>query len=248
VAAQVLGAGGPAGWRAGFGAGTAGPGPGHGVDRLVPVAAGAVILGTLCAASMVAAAPEVRPQLLARGTPAVFWALAALAGAAEAALAPMDAPAGGAEPRPARRLALATGVMLLAVLTLAAAAIGSGDPPAPAAAAGAAMMAAGAILRAAAIRRLGLRFNSTNTIAAGAALERDGIYRWLAHPSEVGLGLIAGGAAMMAFAPAPALLLVPLWGVTLARVRFEEAALVRHHADAYRAYRRTTFDPLPRWL
>jgi len=169
------------------------------------------------------------------------------AGAAEAALAPMDAPAGAAEPR-SRRLALATGVMLLAVLTLAAAAIGAADPPAPAAAAGAAMMAAGAILRAAAIRRLGLRFNSTNTIAVGAALERDGVYRWLAHPSEVGLALIAGGAAVMAFAPAPALLLVPLWGVTLARVRFEEAALVRHHGTAYRAYRRTTFDRFPRWL
>jgi len=50
------------------------------------------------------------------------------------------------------------------------------------------------------------------------------------------------------FVAAPALVFAALCGVTATRVRLEEAALVRHHADCYRAYRRTTFDPLPRWL
>lgn len=229
---------------------------------VVPAGAAAVTFGGLWAASMSAAAPGIGWQLFhGAGAPAAFAALAALACALEAAVAPVDAagddaghgptagPA-GAGPVSARvtALARATGLLLLAVWITAAVAIGACGPPVAAAAAGTVMMAAGAVLRGAAIRRLGQRFNSTNAIAAGAALERDGVYRWLAHPSELGLMLLAGGAAVMALSPAPALLVAVLWGITAARLRLEEAALVRHHGDGYRAYRRTTFDPLPRWV
>ena len=110
---------------------------------------------------------------------------------------------------------------------------------------GATALIAGAALRAAAIVRLGARFTSDNHIETGAGLETGGLYRRLAHPSELGLMLLALGAAVFWGDVHAALIVAALYSVTLARLRFEEVALTRHHGSLYAAYRRATFDPFP---
>lgn len=172
----------------------------------------------------------------------LYAALVAFASGLEAAVAP---PADRSSPPGSTPVLLAqlTGLLLLANQLggpwLARAA------PAPwRVEFGSVALLAGAMLRAAAIRRLGGRFNSDNHIAAGAALETGGLYRRLAHPSELGLLLVATGAAAF-WGGATAWLVAPLYLVTLARLSLEEAALTRRHGASYARYRRATFDPFP---
>jgi len=173
----------------------------------------------------------------------IFIGLMVLTAAGEAALsagADDCAPLRG-EPWPGR-LAAVTGLWLL---LLAASPLGLGwrgaAPPLP----GALLMLAGASLRAGAIAQLGRRFNSTNAIAPEARLETRGLYRWLAHPSELGLLLLAGGGLVLTAPAAALLMLLPLYALTLARLRLEERALAARHGDAWRRYRARTFDPIP---
>jgi protein-S-isoprenylcysteine O-methyltransferase Ste14 len=109
---------------------------------------------------------------------------------------------------------------------------------------GAIVFASGAVLRATSILQLGARFNSDNHIEASASLETDGLYRCFAHPSELGLLLLAVGAAL--FWGAATLWIIPLlYLVSLARLNIEETALTRAHGVRYALYRRGRFDPFP---
>lgn len=89
------------------------------------------------------------------------------------------------------------------------------------------LTALGAALRFVAIRTLGERFVSD--IQAGDVVERDGIYAWLRHPSEIGLLFIAIGGPLLIGAPwtslAAAILLLP---VSMWRMRREDQALAHH--------------------
>ncbi len=82
--------------------------------------------------------------------------------------------------------------------------------------------AVGVGLRLAAIEALGQRFLHGVELLPGHALERGGLYRWMRHPSEVGLLLIALGTGLMLGTPWAWLLMLPS---TLVRVRAEERLL-----------------------
>ena len=187
-------------------------------------------------------------------TPAdwLFVGLMGVAAALEAGLS--AACAGDAAPETARSvwpgaLAVATGAGLL-LLSAGPLAVQAHPLSAPrssvALVGGAVLMVLGVLFRVTAIVQLGGRFNSTNAIAPGAALEDRGVYRVLAHPSEVGLLLLVIGGLVLVARPVWWLLLVPFYALILARVGLEERALCVHHGDAYRRYRARTFDPMPR--
>ncbi len=101
------------------------------------------------------------------------------------------------EPAPpwsrAHASALATGVTLFAVHATAIvehAARGTSGSPA-----GLALIAGGIALRIAAIRALGDDFVSTTNAPSRVVIT--GLYRWMRHPSELGLLAAAGGAAVL---------------------------------------------------
>lgn len=93
-------------------------------------------------------------------------------------------------------------------------------------------IATGITLRAVAIRTLGSAF--TSETAAPLRVVDQGIYRFLAHPSEVGLVLVAGGAALLgaSLAALGACLLMVVPSVVV-RVRAEERVL-RATREAFR--------------
>ncbi len=141
-------------------------------------------------------------------------------------------------------LASLTGLVVFAMAAVSLR--GSGPVPAPLMIlAGVSFMAAGGLLRFCAVRRLGVRFTSDNGIAAGAALEQDGVYRWLAHPSEVGLMFLGLGGLCLEGSNWFGGLLCALAGLQIWRIHLEERALFRHYKDVYLRYRRRTLDPLP---
>ncbi|MDB5472665.1 MAG: isoprenylcysteine carboxyl methyltransferase [Caulobacter sp.] len=174
-------------------------------------------------------------------------ALTALWAAGEAAAAGLRGPetaANGAAGRMAHRLAGLTGLILLALVAVPL----SQATGAPSLAPGwlaAGLMLAGATFRIAAILALGGRFNSDNAIADGAGLQEAGPYRLLAHPSELGLLLLAIGALAFVGHGLDWLWLIPLYGLQAVRIRLEEQSLLGHFGEAYRQYRRRRYDPLP---
>lgn len=103
----------------------------------------------------------------------------------------------------------------------------------------------GITLRGLAIRRLGARFSSRNAVDGEAALETAGVYRLLAHPSEVGLLLLAAGAALLSASPWSLAVLAALYISAWARVGLEEATLQDRHGCTYKVYRADRFDPFP---
>lgn len=173
---------------------------------------------------------------------ALYWALVAFASGLEAAVAPR-AERPSALPSPVGWLAHASGLMLLAVW-LGSPSLAREPPTSWQVALGSVSLLSGAALRTAAIVRLGARFNSDNHIEASAALETAGLYGRLAHPSELGLLLLAAGGATF-WGSATIWIVPPLYLVTLARLNVEEAALARHHGMRYALYRRATLDPFP---
>lgn len=185
------------------------------------------------------------------------WAFALLMGVAaglEARLALAAAPA-ETEVTPAHGrivsvLSALTGLVVLAASVVPFAFQHTG-PPGPVlgtaldAALGLLLMGAGLALRIAAIATLGRQFNSANVVARGDRLETTGLYRSLAHPSELGLLLLMTGGLLLVRGSWAWLLLPLAHGLATARVTFEEKALVARHGATYRCYRRRTFDPIP---
>ena len=91
---------------------------------------------------------------------------------------------------------------------------------------GCALMLTGCALRFAAIRTLGAYFVSELQFVDGQQRIRRGVYRWITHPSELGLLLVPLGAAILTGSVTAALMwlgvVVPL---TVERVRRENAFL-----------------------
>ena len=99
--------------------------------------------------------------------------------------------------------------------------------------AGGVMVLAGACLRCLAIRQLGEGFTNTSRPAT-TVLCRDGIYRWLRHPAETGLLLIAAGFPLALGAWQAMLVVMPVLALlSLIRIRCEERGLAKAFPDAY---------------
>jgi protein-S-isoprenylcysteine O-methyltransferase Ste14 len=111
--------------------------------------------------------------------------------------------------------------------------------------AGFALLAAGAGLRVGPMIELGRRFASVVALQERHELHTTGFYRWVRHPSYVGILLMDVGFAGV-FRSAVALLLLPVaFWMFKRRMDVEEEFLVRQFGDDYRAYMGRTARLLP---
>jgi protein-S-isoprenylcysteine O-methyltransferase len=112
--------------------------------------------------------------------------------------------------------------------------------------AGLLVMLAGVATRVHAIRILDRHFTSRVTILQDHALIREGLYRFVRHPSYLGeILVLAGLGAMMANAVSLVAAPLPAMIALVQRIRLEERALAEHFGQAYEDYRRTTWKLLP---
>lgn len=113
--------------------------------------------------------------------------------------------------------------------------------------AGVAVVAIGLAIRAAAMMRLGPRFDPSVAIVPGHQLETTGLYARVRHPGYAGAWLSALGATL-AFGSALGLVPAALMAVALGlRVRNEERVLARHFGEAWNVYRGRTGAFWPRF-
>jgi protein-S-isoprenylcysteine O-methyltransferase Ste14 len=111
---------------------------------------------------------------------------------------------------------------------------------------GAGLAFAGLALRLHAIRVLGRRFSATVRVARDHQLVAEGAYRYLRHPSYLGVLLVIIGIAVMFRSWLAATAGVPLMvAVYRRRIRLEERALEATLGAAYRTYRQRTWSLLP---
>jgi protein-S-isoprenylcysteine O-methyltransferase Ste14 len=104
----------------------------------------------------------------------------------------------------------------------------------------------GLVIRAWAVVALGRWFVTTVEVEAGQAVVSRGPYRWVRHPSYVGLLLITAGFGLAESTwPGLLLCLVLPAATMLRRIEVEEAELSRVIGDPYRAYRRRTRRLIP---
>jgi protein-S-isoprenylcysteine O-methyltransferase Ste14 len=102
-------------------------------------------------------------------------------------------------------------------------------------------MAAGIMLRGAAIGQLGRQFTSEGSRPGGGGLVQTGLYAWMRHPSETGLLLIAAGAALLMGGPLAGLLCaVLLLPLALVRIHLEENVLRETYGAEFDHYRSRT--------
>ncbi len=149
----------------------------------------------------------------------------------------------------AHRLALLTGLALLATFWIALAArLGRASPSLGwQQAAGAAAMLAGVILRGLAVRRLGRFFVSSIRIVPEQPLVCDGIYRILRHPSETGILAASLGASVLLDSWVATLVSVAvIFPLVAVRVRAEDRFLRRAFGIHYAQYQSRTGGLLPR--
>lgn len=111
---------------------------------------------------------------------------------------------------------------------------------------GALVFLAGVAIRLHAIAVLANHFTSRVTILGEHKLVRDGLYRYVRHPSYLGqilillgLGAVMGNVVAVWAAPF-ATTVALLW-----RIRIEERAMAEHFGAAYEEYRRATWRLLP---
>jgi protein-S-isoprenylcysteine O-methyltransferase len=165
----------------------------------------------------------------------LFLALAAALCSGELAAHSRPSDEQGGEP-----LALFSGLSLLGLFW--AALLEASLRPQPAglgsAAAGSGLLAAGILLRCAAIRTLGRHFVSRPQVLPGQSLVRSGPYRLVRHPSETGLLAIGLGAGLLLESGAALLLwAAALLPSSLLRVGREERLLDRAFGEEHRRYR-----------
>jgi protein-S-isoprenylcysteine O-methyltransferase Ste14 len=120
------------------------------------------------------------------------------------------------------------------------------EPFGPGRYAGLLVSLAGLALRAAVVRRMGRRFSVNPGVEAGQELITDGLFRWVRHPSYLGLLLLYTGIAISYAHPVASPLAVGLPLVALLyRIRVEERVLVERYAEAYQQYRERTRTLIP---
>lgn len=117
----------------------------------------------------------------------------------------------------------------------------------PVALAGVVLMLAGTILRRAAIRTLRQYFTVNVTVLDGQRIVKDGLYKYMRHPSYTGLLLRYFGFGL-AFANwlSLALIFLPLAGAVCYRIFVEEAALRRAFGGEYASYAAGTKRLIPK--
>lgn len=194
------------------------------------------------------------PGLLLRGSlvfqphTIVFLGLATLFFLGDASSSWSSATDGTAKTQQDRRqfrLALFTGVLLWG--TFAAGCVEGGRPPdLVLEICGGLLMLLGASLRFFAIRHLRSQFTSAVVVVAGnGQLVQSGIYRWLRHPSELGLLCAALGAALYFASVAAAIGACALLLATVLRIRWEDEQLALAWPEEFPAYRRRVPAILP---
>lgn len=101
-------------------------------------------------------------------------------------------------------------------------------------------------IRLIAMRTLAHHFTHRVTILKDHVLIRDGLYRWIRHPSYLGQIIIMVGLGC-ALANGFALIVTPIFTIlaVLSRISTEERALSEHFGTEYESYRRTTARLIP---
>jgi protein-S-isoprenylcysteine O-methyltransferase Ste14 len=107
------------------------------------------------------------------------------------------------------------------------------------------VFALGGVLRLWPVYVLGRRFSGLVAIQQGHTLETCGIYRFIRHPSYLGLLLTLLGWALAFRSWVGVLLTVIVLPPLLARIRSEEALLSGHFGEEYETYRAHTWRLLP---
>jgi protein-S-isoprenylcysteine O-methyltransferase Ste14 len=112
--------------------------------------------------------------------------------------------------------------------------------------AGLALLAAGLLVRIAAIVTLGRSFSANVAIRSSQTIQRKGLYRLVRHPSYLGMEMIflAAGLYTHNWACLAIMVVFPTLAI-LYRIHVEEAALLGAFGDDYADYMRTTKRLLP---
>ena len=110
---------------------------------------------------------------------------------------------------------------------------------------GVALFAIGGALRLAPVFALGRRFSGLVAIQTDHRLVTDGIYRFIRHPSYLGLIVNTVGWALAFRSIIGILLAVLVIPIVVARIRAEEALLLSHFGAQYEAYRARTWRIVP---
>lgn len=110
---------------------------------------------------------------------------------------------------------------------------------------GASCIITGGLLRWTSFRQLGEFFISETAVRRDQPLVQRGVFRWIRHPSEAGLLLVGGGAALFvgSFGAATAWLLLLL--LVLYRVRREDRFLLAAYGAEFGDYRRRVRSLVP---
>jgi protein-S-isoprenylcysteine O-methyltransferase Ste14 len=98
---------------------------------------------------------------------------------------------------------------------------------------------------AAALFALGRRFSGLVAIQEGHTLVTGGLYRWIRHPSYAGALVNNLGWVLVFRSVAGVLVLLPLVGLLLVRIRAEERLLASEFGREYDAYRQRTWRLVP---
>jgi len=107
---------------------------------------------------------------------------------------------------------------------------------------------AGGVLRMAPVFILGRRFSGLVAIQPNHTLKTDGLYRFIRHPSYLGLVVCTFGWALVFRCLVPGLILTAVIVLPLiARMNSEERLLIDQFGDEYSAYKKRTWRLVP-WM
>ena len=105
----------------------------------------------------------------------------------------------------------------------------------------------GGVLRIMPVFALGRRFSGLVAIQHGHRLKTDGLYRFIRHPSYMGLLVSCTGLVLIFRCWIGLLIVAGIFVILLARIKSEEALLASTFGEEYEAYRRRTWRLVP-WL
>jgi len=109
-----------------------------------------------------------------------------------------------------------------------------------------ALLIVGLLVRWTAILTLGVSFSTNVAIHANQTLQKNGLFRWVRHPSYSGMVLIFAGVGLSQrnWISLAIMLIFPT-AALLYRIHVEELALAEAFGDDYAQYRRSTFRLIP---